>query len=400
MLARCGKKEGKANASVPDLVRRVGLVRAATAVALGAPLILFSCLPDLPVIPPAEGGTVSVGSCGDSVIQQASDGGGEQCDPAVTITPGCTDDCRLICDDGFILWPGGHCYFSPPTKRVAKYSDAVELCRSQSAHVVTVSSAEESAFIQAKLFPGNAVGYWVGLSELPSEGAFGSAVIDEPGFPIPPQSGPCSGCFGGAGVSGADAGLPSDLATDAGPLSCVKASSETGRWLRVPCGQGAELDVVCEREPAGGRAEPCVGGVCVAVSVTLDQKTYLYVPTLATAAQAKASCATIGGRLVVFSREREREELAREIRALLPPPTLVEFWVGLSNEGNGEWRWDDGVREADRPLAWASKEPQASGRAILRLSGAFDTALLRSDGSPEASHAYVCERALGPKALP
>lgn len=350
---------------------------------------LFSCLPDLPALPAEEAGvTPSTAGCGDGIIQQSFDGGGEQCDPGLGISPGCADDCRILCDEdqGAVLSPGEHCYFLAGTS--AQFADANERCRKLSAHVVTLATAEEATFV-ARTFPE----HWLGLSESATAGAFASVVADEPGFPIPPQSGPCTGCFGGAAPG--DAGLPQDPAVDSGVLSCVRRSPDNGAWLRVPCTYTRELPIVCEREPVGARSEPCVGGVCMTLSVSRTQKSYLYVPTPVTASQARASCTGIGGKLVVFSQQREREELAREVRALLPTQPLVSFWVGLAEADAGAiWAWDDGVAEGDRARAWGDKEPLHGGRAYLQLSsGSYDSALLHTESNPDALHAYVCERA-------
>ncbi|MFO0662409.1 MAG: C-type lectin domain-containing protein [Polyangiaceae bacterium] len=355
---------------------------------------LFSCLPDLPVLGTTSdaGPRPSAPTCGDNIVQQAADGGGEPCEPDKS--PGCTDDCRLVCDDGFVLSPGEHCYLRAGA--ASRYSDAVTACAGLGAHVVTLGSDEETVFVRSH-FEGD---HWLGLSENEGQAAFTSVLLDEPGYPIPPQSGPCAGCFGGP-ASLPEAGIGNDPTVDAGgSFSCVRAASTgdggAGAWLRIPCTLGRDLPVICEREPVGVRGESVISSrFDFDVSVTRSLKSYAYVTTPVSGEQAKASCKSLGGRLVVFTHPREREDLAREILKIAGVGKVNATWIGLADEGQG-WTWDDGIGAASRPPPWANREPAHGGRALLKFSPGYDVTLLQTSANPSTPFPYVCELAPRP----
>lgn len=372
----------------------------AVAVALG---IVTACLPDLaplPVEPVSEAAPLR--TCGDGVIAAFDDGGdaGESCDPGDAATPGC-DRCQIVCE-GRLRAETGHCYFRAGT--AAEYRTAYQQCAGQRAHLVTFASDEEAAFVDAlasSLPAGDGDGgdgrYWVGLSNSAEVGAWAAANAEEPGWPAPPLTGPCEGCFArgtdDAGAFSAESGL------DGGAeLSCLVAAGAT--WLRAPCGGGRSFATICEREPVGQRLESCAGGYCFDLPVTAGKKTYLLDVSSATASEAESFCVSqYGGRLVVFDSAEEREEVARAIGARFRDATFTsfEFWIGLGRDAGG-WAWEDGtpLGEGGRRAPWGDRQPGAGERAYTRLAqAAYDGQLAYTDdGGAGAARPFVCERSV------
>lgn len=352
--------------------------------------ILAACLPDLgPLLPASEPPPEpALRFCGDGIIESREDGSdaGESCDPGDAQAPGCSD-CRVTCS-GTLDDAGAHCYFAlSPTR---SFADAVRQCTLAGAHLVTFSSDREARHVDSI-----AAAHWVGLSVSNVLEAYEPTVDPpEPGFPLPSSATSCTGCFG----RGADGGaFPIAPDVDAGVATdCI--ASEGGQWFRVPCNGTRELATICEREPVGTRAEFCNGPYCTNVVATAGKKTYLVTLSNASSEDARASCEAQGGRLVVLSTREEREQLVREIRVLLPPPSSI--WIGLSRSASSPgFTWDDGQPEATYPSPWGADQPPAgaTGRAYLVLDdNAFDTQLAYVETSPEAQRPFVCERDVVP----
>ncbi len=375
--------------------------------ALGAALLLVAaCLPDLAAtaerLVPEAAPEPFVG-CGDGVVATLDDGGdaGESCDPGKpgdvdARAPGC-EACQIRCE-GTLDPVTHHCYFAGGTD--SDYNAARARCKAAGGHVVTFASAVEAALVSK--IPSVAPGYWVGLSRSSTlNEAYGPdpSRAEEPGFPSPPLTGPCDGCFG----LGADGGVfPVEDAAIPNP-NCL--AGRDGSWFQVGCA-GTVRTTICEREPVGTRGQFCAGGFCFTLPATAGAKSYFVSNGVADADQAAASCAQLvgGGSLVVLGSAEEREQLAEQIahETLARDTTLVsvELWIGLAKDG-GAWTWEDGVvakADASRPLPWGNAQPPAetvSSRAFMRLSTtAYDTQLVHADEG-QAPRAYVCQRAEG-----
>jgi hypothetical protein len=384
---------------------RLGLV--VTAIALAGLAAAGACLPnlaELSAVPDAsfEGAALPFRGCGDGILATLDDGGdaGESCDPGEidADVPGCAA-CQITCEAPGGLDPAtGHCYFVVGSD--TSYNGALNHCRAARAHVVTFASAREVAFVEG--VASSAAGYWVSLSRSPTlNQAYGpSDRPEEPGFPFPPASidasaGPCEGCFG----VGAEGGVFPIADVDASDTSCV--ASRGGAWFQVPCSSGLSRATVCEREPAGVRAQDCIGGFCLNVPATAGTKSYLVVVSSAGPEQAAQSCAGLsGGSLVVLGTAEEREQLAHEIVARDPSAVEQELWIGLSTD-SGVWTWDDGVvpqGEADHRAPWGNAEPvrldaSASVRAYMRIAAnAYDTQLAYADDGTNKPRLYICQR--------
>ena len=383
---------------------RVMLVAGVASVALLALLAVAACLPDLAAIA-ADAATESTTAtrfqgCGDGIIATLDDGGdaGESCDPGADATVGCTADCRIECSGGTIDPRSGHCYFAAGTDTTFNAADV--RCQLAKAHVVTFASQEEADLVST-LATSAAPTYWVGLVRSNTLNAYTANHPEEPGFPIPPAgtgagTGPCSGCFG----IGADAGVFPSL-TDAGTTDCVAWSG--GGWLQVPCspadaGTATTRTTICEREPAGVRAQDCIGGFCFTLASTAGTKRYLVAVAATDPDTAALSCSGLdGGSLVVFGSREEREQLAHEIRARYPDEIDEQLWIGLVEDG-GAWTWDDGVVadvDASRPLPWGNAQPSAvpGARAYMHLATTvYDTQLAYADDGGKAARLYICQR--------
>jgi hypothetical protein len=355
-----------------------------------------ACLPELSPLPPAKEeespveASTPFNGCGDGIIATSDDGGdaGESCDPGGITAAGCTPECSISCLG--VIGPSGHCYF---LTEPSDYANARNNCSAAGGHVVTIGSEAEAALVGAFVDGGS---YRVGLTLDNALFAAYKPDLEEPGWPQAQTS--CSGCF----AEGADdAGQFAELAPDSGlDHHCLVAAG--GRWLQVACDESdAGIQTVCEREPIGQRSQPCGGPLCATLASTAGRKRYVISLSPATAEQADLSCSGYeGGSLVVFESREEREELAREIRALLPAleqHPVVTAWIGLAKTDDA-WRWDDGRPEdAGRPLPWANAQPApaSKGRAYMRLDvHAFDTQLAVAGDDDSTPRLFVCQRPL------
>lgn len=387
----------RASARVPSGV--VLLVAAASA--LGAIGAASACLPDLAALEGEttlpEGAAPPFVGCGDGVIATLDDGGdaGESCDPGKANdidaqAAGCKA-CQITCE-GTLDPATHHCYFAAGSD--SDYTDARTRCKLAGAHVVTFASPAEAAIVAGIPVPAADTGYWVGLSRSSTlSEAYGPdpSRAEEPGFPYPP-AGPCEGCFG----LGADGGVFPLESVDASNPDCLVARG--GSWFQVACSRGASRTTICEREPAGTRAQALIGGFSFTLPSSAGKKTYLVAISGADPDQAAQSCAGLdGGSLVVFGSAEEREQLAHEILALDPTAVEQQLWIGLVQDG-GAWIWEDGVPATaggSRPLPWGNAQPGAASgsRAFMRLAAtAYDTQLAYADDGGRAPRLYVCQR--------
>jgi hypothetical protein len=370
---------------------------AVSAVALASSILVAigpACLPELaPLGGAGDGGPpAKVRGCGDGIIATLDDGGdaGESCDPGEAGVKGCTSDCRIACENDAGIDPAtGHCYFVAGTESSGPRAD--DLCQRSGAHLVTFASEDETRLVDA--FADRTMGYWVGLFQNPRAQGYTAARTEEPGFPTPPVSGPCPGCFG---VGANDAGVfpRSPLFDPNAVAACVVAASDG--WQLVPCvAAPREFQVVCEREPAGRRIDSCSGGFCFTLAATSKEgKSYVLDVASSTADQAAVACAQYGARPVVLGSREEREALAHEILQLFTPDPELTYWIGASQDG-GAWTWENGdpiVEGAPRPLPWGDKQPSAGVRAYMRLTaGAYDTQLAYA-GAADEKRPTLCER--------
>ena len=359
-------------------------VVAAVLVALGA-----SCLPELRVFPASR----PTARCGDGFVEPAVNGVfTETCDPGELGARGCSAKCEIVCNDGRskeesgIRSETGHCYFVSGS--TSSFTEASQQCRAASAHLVTFANElEVRAVTEAVVLSRE---FWVGLTHDVVVGGYVTEGRDEPGYPVPRETGLCSGCYG---RNGGGSSFPNytDVAGD--PACLVASPGLKAPWKRVPCVRAPlAFDVLCEREPPGSRSEICNGGVCVHLQHT-PSKRYLFVPTAASVKEARETCSALGGHLVLLSSAEEREELAREIARFLPDVTSA--WVGLSRRiPGGPFLWDDEKdEEGKRPLFWGNDEPRATGaaQAFIDLGrGVYDVRLLRAQNE-EPPRPYVCQ---------
>lgn len=370
-----------------------------TLVALGSAGALVgvgsACLPELGPLPLADAGVVErpeLTGCGDGIIATNDDGSdaGESCDPGGDPAVGCSSTCTIECPG--VIGPSGHCYF---IAEPSDYQRAVTNCSAAGGHVVTIGGEGEAALVRSLV---GTARYRVGLllDENLSLVAYKTPpLVEEPGWPHEQPS--CPGCF----AKGADdAGQFAPLVADAGPRPNCLAADVDDRWVQVACNRSdPDILTVCEREPVGQRSQPCGGPLCTTLASTAGKKRYVISISPATAEEADQLCRGYeGGSLVVFESREEREELAREIRALVPASQqhpVLTIWLGLEKSGD-VWRWADGldVSAAPRPLPWANAQPAPSstGRAFMRLDvNAFDPQLAATgDDEPRL---FVCQRA-------
>jgi hypothetical protein len=358
-------------------------------------LVASACLRDLPAFPgppePSTSEPTALSACGDGFIESLDDGGdaGESCDPGDASSLGC-ERCAVTCTGR--IDSAGHCYSF--VEDTLAYSAAVSACAQIGAHVVTLSSAKEAAFVQEMVTAadGTQQPFWVGLSIRDDRGGYAPPLsLNEPGWPS--TSGSCSGCFAmGADDAGA---FLSERGEDAGTSSACLVSTKE-RWLRAPCVGTEARHTLCEREPLGQRTYPCGGLLCMSVPATMGKKRYLLWPSPETAENAASLCAASDPRasLWMLDSREEREQLVREILSRFSLPT--EVWIGLSVV-NGSWVWADGVpvEQGTRPKPWANTEPSHDGgRAYLRIDeNAFDTQLARSEDADAGANTriFVCQ---------
>jgi hypothetical protein len=348
-------------------------------------LAVEACLPDLPGAKgQAEGGGTP--PCGDGYIDIDA---GEQCDPGQGQTDagagGCNANCRMECNGGLVWDQNNHCYFGAGA--APSLGAAGTTCGPQAAaHVVTFGSEAEYGEVRAffELREGGTDPFWVGLSP-----GYVSVFDYEPGW------GPtCSGCY--SYTEDASAPLPAfALPPDSGQNEpCVVAISDASSWEQYPCARMAGTRVICEREPVGQQIRQCDAGFCIDLVYTHATKRYVYQPAPVTAAQAVASCAALGGKLVVLASREEREQLWRQLSLLSVPPTT--FWIGLTlldagaPDAASTWKWDDGTLLEDVPDAhpspWGDFAPTPSGpykrayMAYLGMNLSRDNTLAHNSG--------------------
>lgn len=357
-----------------------------------------ACLPDLTAIADADASDDDAGLtplCGNGVIDNASDGGAEQCDPGAADAEvrGCTS-CRIACE-GTLDPKTNHCYFAAGA--YSKYNDAVTRCLLAGGHVVTLNSDDEVVTVSKEA--ANESGYWVGLLQVPSLNAYRSDRLEEPGLPYTlrngqPASGPCEGCFS----VGADGGVLPIADVDASVLGCVaqgaSASSDAGGWFQVDCNSAVARPTICEREPDGVRAlaECPIGAYCFDVAATSASKRYFVFNTGVDPDVAAQSCALVpGGALALLESREEREQVAHEILEHSPEAVEQQLWIGLTTDA-GAWTWDDGVAASSRPSLWGDRQPADAGRAYVRITAtSYDTQLAYADGT-RTPRLYICQR--------
>jgi hypothetical protein len=394
----------RASASAcPRARARIMVVAGVACASLLALAAVAACLPDLAPIVAPEASVEAVPpfqGCGDGIIATLDDGGdaGESCDPGADAQPGCSADCKIECTGGTIEPKTGHCYFAAGIDTSFMGANARCSLAGGRAHVVTFASQEEADLV-SKLTTPAAPTYWVGLARSSILSAYASNHAEEPGFPIPPGTASCTGCFG---IGADDAGVfPSE--PDGGTTDCIAWSN--GGWLQVPCspadaGTMTTRTTICEREPIGARAQDCIGGFCFTLANTAGKKRYLVAVSATDPDTAALSCSGLdGGSLVVFESREEREQLAHEIRVRFPDETPQPFWIGLVEDG-GAWTWADGVvavEDAGRPLPWGNAQPgnAAGARAYMNVSTtttAYDPQLAYADDGGKAARLYICQR--------
>lgn len=343
-------------------------------------LVGIGCLPELRVFPAETTGA----KCGDGVVQStATSGPAEACDPGEGGAVGCSRTCTVVCEGGVSV-ATRHCYFV--AGKATSFAAASDLCRAATAHVVTFAGDDEVRSVESAAPSGE---YWVGLTK-DATGVYAPEGRDEPGYPEPPDTGPCSGCFARADVMGT---FPDVVGTSGSTGCLVAAPGLREPWRRVSCTKAPKAyDVLCEREPPGTRSEPCTGGICIRLPFT--EKRYLYVPSPATSTEARDGCRALGGSLVVLEAPEEREELSRELARFLPDAGV---WIGLVRvAADGPFVWENGAPETDK--FWGDREPdkevgkpKAPSRAFLDLrAGRYDTRLLRA-ATDERSRPYLCQ---------
>jgi len=378
------------------VVRAKSCVVAVAALSACGAALALACLPELsstlPAGPAEAGKPTPTSTCGDGIIQLEVDGG-EECDlgDAGDAGVGCTGGCRLACD-GLRDPTSGHCYF--PSGTTDQYATARARCADLGGHVVTFATAAEYDLVRAGA--ASDAGFWVGLQYASTFGAYQAASGEEPGWPRPPASTRCDGCF---------AVLPdaSDaLHGDAG--DCVRGGAASYAGAR--CQEaGAPLLVVCEREPPGTRVDFCSGGLCLRVPETRARKKYLLGDGVTTAKDAPAACALLGGQLATFDTRSEREEVVRDLaRRFLRfgGTSRATFWIGLRQSAPGsEWLWSSGAPVTPESSPWGNAAPEVSstvaGAAYVEvtLNETYDTQLAHADFGAEdggaTTRAYLCE---------
>jgi hypothetical protein len=367
----------------------------ACAAGAGAAVAAVACIPDLPGDQPADAAEAAPpGHCGDGITQLDL---GEQCDPG-PIPPGsslggCTSDCKVDCPGGY-AWPANyHCYTRYPKTTGSLFGQALQYCRGVGGHVVTFASEEEFQEVvrELQLSQSNPPAFWVGLQpdpEGPNEYTPFAAL--EPGW-----SPTCSGCF----VHSDDASAPLP-----GAPGCVQALADLdASWQQSPCTDAGKIHVICEREPPGALSDRCDAGVCFDLAWTFGTKHYVYVRPVATADQAEAHCASLGGTLVVLRSRDEREQLWHELQRM-PVPTPDSVWIGLSSDDAGNWMWDDEAGVDAYPSPWGASKPNSVGTRArvsqlpLDQPPPLDNTLADNDINSQTTLSFVCQVPAGVEA--
>ena len=349
----------------------------------------MSCLPDLKVatLPdaapdgPPTGPTSVPGFCGNGVIDFE---GGEQCDPADAVVPGCSPKCSVTCENGFLDDASDHCYFA--SAAVTKFDDGELACENAGGHIFTFASEAEFQRVSAWRDGG---AFWVGLEfDVVGLAYKPPSTVNEPGW-----SPKCDGCF-----AHTDAAVDFPALRDSGAgkkTFCVVSLAVNLSWYTVQCDvvlPGYAVPVVCEREPAGTTAHSCVGpATCLTVRFTVGKSRYVYFSTPAASAKDAAdACTNLGGSLVVFETREEREQVARELAQYLPTAPTPKFWIGLSRSNVG-WIWADGTPAGTYPLEWADNQPKAGNAASISLNQtSYDRQLAQAEEAVMALP-YLCE---------
>jgi Lectin C-type domain len=376
----------------------VRIRRAAFLAAISACGLAAACIPDLLTDPlPDAAPPPQIGAfCGDGIITLGQyDGGfadpkaGEACDPSEAGAIGCTRDCKIDCDGGYVDPVTNHCYFK--AIQATALDTAEQSCEAANGHVVSFLDDRERFGVLGS--PGAPSAYWVNLSLNPELAAYTPATPNpqqEPGW-LPT----CSGCYAAPNVQ--DGGIPR-LVLDAGG-SCVIDIGALG-WSQLPCTQIAKgVAVICEREPPGSLAAPCNGGTCLTLPQTKGRKHYFFGPVPVTADAAEQACDGFrngAGSLVVFESLEERETLLRELVRASNDLPVKEAWIGLSSTSaspDASFIWDDDGGMTASP--WGDSQPSwdasAPLRAFVRLGvDNYDVQLAHVD-TTQTLRPYICQ---------
>lgn len=373
---------------------RIG--RAAFLAAISVCGLAAACIPDLLTDPlPDAAPPPQIGAfCGDGLITLGQyDGGfsdpntGEVCDPSEAGTVGCTKNCTIDCDGGYVDPVTNHCYFQ--AAQASALDTAEQSCEAQNGHVVSFLDDRERLGLLASSVASS--GFWVDLSLNPELAAYTPATpnpADEPGW-LPT----CSGCYAAPNVVGA---IPR-LVLDAGG-SCVVDVSVIG-WSQLPCTQIPKgVSVICEREPPGSLAAPCNGGTCLSIPETKGRKRYFFGPVSVTADAAETACDELNppGSLVVFESPEERETLLRELVRVSTDLPVKEAWIGLSSTSaspDASFVWDTEAGMTASP--WGDGQPSWDAAAPLwafvRLGvDNYDVQLAHVDAT-QTLRPYICQ---------
>ena len=353
-----------------------GAVFAGAACVFGGWLAV-ACVPDL-VVTPDPG----LPRCGDGIIDLAA---GEACDPGDGGVSGCTADCRVECDGGFIDTTSNHCYFALP--RPYGFIGARTACSYDNGHVVTFASPTELARVYGAS-RGFLPEFWVGLNNRARTGWI-SEPLDEPGW-TPDQ---CPGCY--AETIGNL--FPNAVDVDpAAPAQCVKvAGVSQAPWIGESC--SAVIRTLCEREPPGVLSRSCDAGTCISLKATILSKRYIFVDQPSTADDAVAYCAAFpNAHLWTIESPEAREQLWRELTQV--DPQARRIWTGLSWTDAAGWGWDDDASVESRSVPWGERQPDDAGKsrafADLQVDQA-DSQLVRNReraGEPRVTLLpFVCE---------
>jgi hypothetical protein len=360
-----------------------------------AVLAAVSCIPDLASLaatgdaggPDQVAADVAQPYCGDGIIQLEA---GEQCDPGAladgaTGAQGCTRDCRMDCDGGFVWNRNNHCYAEQAAADTIL--GAAQRCGVASPHVVTFASIDELTAVTTAIDAG---AFWVGLQPDELQGGYYALAAYEPGW-----STSCPGCF---------ANTPVPTHPLPGDGGCVRGFVDLSRsWEAVGCADGGFHRLICEREPTGRQSTVCEAGVCIDLVVTSGMKRYVYVRDVASPDDAEQRCHSLGGTLVVLQSRDEREQLWKELSRLPGGGTPTVIWIGLSVAAGGSpdagpWVWDDDAAADAYPSPWGNRQPLGGQmRAYLYQNGGaqpqlLDDTLGRNDTAKTMpTFPYVCQ---------
>ncbi len=377
-------------------IRRAAFLAAIVACGLAA-----ACIPDLITdpLPDAAPAPQPGQFCGDGLTTLGQyDGGfadlkaGEECDPSEAGAIGCTRDCKIECDGGYLDPVTNHCYFQ--AVQAPALDTAEQSCEAANGHVVSfLDDRERFGVLGSSIAPS---AFWVNLSisaELAAYAPSSGNLADEPGW-LPS----CSGCYAAPNVT-PDAGIPR-LVLDAGG-SCVVDIGALG-WSQLPCTQIPKgVSVICEREPPGSLGVACNSGICLSIPETAGRKHYTFSLVSVSADAAEKACDDFGatGSLVVFESLEERETLLREVVRVAKSKDLPtkEAWIGLSSASanpDASFTWDDDAGITASP--WGDSQPSwdasAPLRAFVRLDvdNYYDVQLAHVDGT-QTLRPYICQ---------